>query len=79
MNIVNEDLKVLSNLLQIVSKKAKFLDMSLTDVADVYNAIFQASKLENKLKEIVNTPLKKPVEVKRTRKKVKKEIPNADK
>ena len=69
MNIIKEDLQSLSNLLQVVSKRAKFLDMSVTEIADVYNAIYKASLLENKLKQIINTP-PKPDPKKRVVKKV---------
>jgi len=69
MNIIKEDLQSLSNLLQVVSKRAKFLDMSVTEIADVYNAIYKASLLENKLKQIINTP-PKPAPKKRVVKKV---------
>jgi len=58
MNLVKEDVKALSNLLQVVSKRAKFLDMSVTEIADVYNAIYKASMLETKLNQIVNAPPK---------------------
>jgi len=73
MNIIKEDLQSLSNLLQVVGKRAKFLDMSVTEIADVYNAIYKASLLENKLKQIVNTPKPAP------KKRVIKKVENADK
>jgi len=78
MNIVKEDLQALSTLLQVVSKRAKFLDMSVTEIADVYNAVYRASQLENKLKQIVNAPAA-PAKKAAPRKKPAKKVVDATK
>ena len=84
MDIVKEDLQALTNLLQLVSKRAKFpgensSGQTISEVADVYNVIYLASKLETKLKAIVNTPPKLPVIKKVTRRKPVKETKDATK